>query len=346
MKERRPPTDVVTDGEGGTEEELIDLTEALTVRSKRTERRRKKIEKKVQKKASFEPRGLLDLPYEMWMAILEVCLPRDILTLTQTSKPVRHFILEYEQKIANSVIARRYSALAKCLQRPVLIQDVPLHLHEALRDPIRESMLMFKKKPFQHIQAPDISVVCTCLTCVARWQALCVAVDFAHWQKNLDAGEPITLVPRGGDPKWNRELLAKNTGVVLKALSSPLWYARILAAHLNSTTRSIRRHGENKGNKRRRFRMTDEDIRSGTDFFLERSGPPTVSIPAIRDEYYMLEAFLPGRSWIADHNEWWYLPDSGHDKDVQVVPQWVNFMKARQENERRLRERPAAAVRS
>ena len=82
--------------------------------------------------------------------------------------------------------------------------------------------------------------------------------------------------------------------------------------------------------------MTDEDVRAGTDAFLERSGPPTVSIPAHRDEYYMLEAFLPGRSWIKDHAEWWYLPPSSHDTDVQFVRQWVAWKAAQLRSEQRV----------
>ncbi|KAK5653438.1 hypothetical protein OQA88_8923 [Cercophora sp. LCS_1] len=325
MKDRRPPTSdagAVAEG-GGEADELVDLTEALTVRSKRTERRRKKLDKKAQQKSNFNPRGLYDLPYEIWMAILTVCLPRDIFTLRLVSKPLRQLILDNEEHIAKNVMALRYSTLAQCLQRPVLARDLDTTAHDALQSPLREQMLLFKKKPFHHIQMPDTAVVCTCLTCLARWQSLCVAVDFAHWQKNLDIGEPIPMIPRGQDPKWNQKLTTKHTEVVLKSLSSPLWHARILAAHLDSTVRSVRRHGENKGNKRRRFRMTEEDVRAGTDAFLERSGPPTVSIPAHRDEYYMLEAFLPGRSWIKDHNEWWYLPPAGHDTDIRLLCRWV-----------------------
>src|SRR4051812_34944493 len=46
-----------------------DLTQALTLHSKRTQRRHKKLESKA-RKAVFEPRGLLDLPYELLMRIL------------------------------------------------------------------------------------------------------------------------------------------------------------------------------------------------------------------------------------------------------------------------------------
>ncbi len=65
--------------------------------------------------------------------------------------------------------------------------------------------------------------------------------------------------------------------------------------------------------------MTEEDERSGTDAFLARSGPPTFDIPFHRDEYYMLEAFLPNRGWNTDEGRWMYLPEDQHNRDVELV---------------------------
>lgn len=73
-----------------------------------------------------------------------------------------------------------------------------------------------------------------------HWDNLCAVVDFAYWQDNLDKREQIPTVHRGADPSWHRELVARNAKVVVKSLTRPLWYARILEAHLESTTRSVR----------------------------------------------------------------------------------------------------------
>ncbi|KAK3386839.1 hypothetical protein B0H63DRAFT_468471 [Podospora didyma] len=202
--------------------------------------------------------------------------------------------------------------------------------HAALQNPERQELLTVHKKPFQHIQPPDPSFTCTCLTCMLRWNCLCLVVDFAYWQKNLDTGEPISVIPRGTTPKWNRDLVARNASIVVKALRSPLWHARILEAHLASTIRSIRRHGLNKGNRRRRFRMADEDVHAETDVFLERSGPPTLDFPYHRDNYYMLEAFLPNRSWISERKKWVYLPAEQHDNDVEIAIRWEAWARHQQ----------------
>lgn len=83
--------------------------------------------------------------------------------------------------------------------------------------------------------------------------------------------------------------------------------------------RSIRRHASNKGNRRRRFLLTDADETAGTDAFFERSGPPTIDYPYHRDNYYMLEAYLPNRSWSGDAKRWLYVPADQHARDVAHI---------------------------
>lgn len=299
-----------------------DLTESLESRSKRTERRRRKLGRKVKGSAATEPRGFLDLPYEILMTILAILRPSDIFSLSSVNRPLRTFILEEQSSICKHVINLRYSTIERCFLRPVLMEDLDPPVRAILQNPGRPELLAARRRPYQHIQSPDTSLICTCLTCLPRWNFLCIVVDFAYWQDNLDKGEPIRMVPRGTFPAWNQDLLARNANIVAKSLTSPLWYARVLEAHLDSTTRSIRRHGQNKGNKRRRFRMTDKDVRAGTDTFLERSGPPTVEFPYHRDNYYMLEAFLPNRSWLTEEQKWAYLPVEQHDKDVEMAVRW------------------------
>ncbi|GAB1312588.1 hypothetical protein MFIFM68171_02798 [Madurella fahalii] len=298
-----------------------DLTESLESHSKRTERRRRKLGRKG-KGSAAEARGFLDLPYEILMAILTTLRPSDIFALSCVSRSLHTFVLEEQASICKSIVKLRYSTIERCFLRPVLMENMDPSARAIFQKPERPELLAASRRPYQHIQPPDTSLICTCLTCLPRWNFLCIVVDFAYWQDNLDNGEPIRMVPRGNFPAWNQELLARNARIVVKSLTSLLWYARVLEAHLDSTTRSIRRHGQNKGNRRRRFRMTDEDVRAGTDTFLERSGPPTVEFPYHRDNYYMLEAFLPNRSWLTEQQKWAYLPVEQHDKDVEIAVKW------------------------
>lgn len=69
--------------------------------------------------------------------------------------------------------------------------------------------------------------------------------------------------------------------------------------------------------------MTKEDMEAGTDLFLERSGPPSNDIPFHRDNYYMLEAYVPNRAWFKHLNQWQYLPASEHDRDVAYIVFWA-----------------------
>lgn len=321
-------------------EPKVDMTQSLPVRSKKSQRQNKKLAKKSLKASTSAPsRGLSDMPYEIFMKILCLLQPRDIITLLRVNKPIRNFISCEEQRIARDVIQLRYDSLSKCFRRPVLLRDVDPAYHRGLQSPDRpETSFKAHKRIFHHIQEPDPYVICTCLTCVQRWNSLGIVADFAYWQPHLDNGIPLPIVPRGYAPEWNQLILQRNTKIVLQALNSDLFYARILQLHLASTMGSMRRHSQNRGNRRTRFRMTDEDIQRGTADFLERSGPPTVDFPHNRDSYYMLEAFLPNRSWITERNVWVYLPEDQHDKDLEIAVKWEAWAKGRQEEKRRVAE--------
>ncbi|KAI0165333.1 hypothetical protein GGR52DRAFT_104759 [Hypoxylon sp. FL1284] len=298
--------------------ELEDKTEALTLRSKRTERARKRQAKKASK-STHKTRDPLSLPYELVLEILGYLRPSDVFRLARVSKAYHKFITEEQRLIVRDITAWRYVCLDKCFRLPVIMDDIDPSIRHYVQSPEHQDLLVSHKRPFQHIQPPDAAEVCTCLTCVLRWSSLCLIVDFSYWQRNLDVGEPIPMIARGKQPVWNQSLITTNAAIVHKALRSPLWHARLLEAHLDSTTRSIRRHAENRGNKRRRFQMSKEEMDSGSDKFLERSGPPSIDIPFHRDNYYMLEAYLPNRGWSAALQGWMYAPAEQHDMDLQYI---------------------------
>jgi len=314
--------------EDDEDDELLDLTAPLVLHSKRTERLRKRQQQKKLAKDSLGPATtLLDLPGELLLEILSRLRPSDIFRLGRTSKPVRNFIQTSQRSLAKRIIQARYSCLQKCFRLPVLLSEVAAAARSALQSEEHLGVMTIHRRPFQHVKPPDPSMICTCLTCTLRWNSLCLVVDFAHWQPNLEKGEPIPIIPRGRFPAWNQDLIAENAATVRRAFRDPLWYALILEVHLASTMRAIRRHGQNKGNKRQRFRMTAEDERSETDAFLERSGPPTLDLPYHRDNYYMLEAYLPNRGWNAEEGRWMYVPGEQHDGDVKAVLRRLQMMR-------------------
>lgn len=69
--------------------------------------------------------------------------------------------------------------------------------------------------------------------------------------------------------------------------------------------------------------MTPENAAAETDEFLKRSGPPSLDFPFHRDNYYMLEAYLPNRGWNSEAGEWRYMPTTQHDRDVEFVKAWA-----------------------
>ena len=304
------------------DEPLVDTTAPLPLRSKRTQRQQKKRHQK--EAASKQHATFWDLPSEIVLDIVRLLRPSDIFRLSRVHSGLRDFILNNQPRIADFVIAQRYPVLTKCFQLPMLLENVDKEAHSALLDEERQAThLHIHKKPYQHVDPPNPHIICTCLTCMLAWNNLCLLVDFAFWQKNLDQGEPIPMISRGKYPKWNQNLISRNAAVVHNALYNPLWYARILEEHLKSTVGSIRRHTNNAGNKRPRFRMTIQDAAAENDDFLNRSGPPSLAFPFHRDNYYMLEAYLPNRGWNSDANEWRYMPATQHDRDVEFVKAWA-----------------------
>lgn len=313
---------VLYDDAGEDESEpLVDLTQAIPLHSKKTDRKQKRREKKEAKRASaVSPRGMLDLPYELLYSIITLVEPRDLFVLCRVNKSLQHFILSQEHLITRDIIAWRYPSLSKCFRLPVLAKDLDENAHRALNEAYGDALSPRRVNAnYKHVQSPDPSLVCFCYTCRLRWIFLCIIVDFAHWQDDLESGVQIPTIPRGADPEWNKKLVAEHAQVVVKALHSQLWYVRLLQAHLTSITRSIRRNGSNQGNRRSRFRMTPADVASGTDAFLDRSGPPTVDFPYNRDNYDMLEAFMPSRSWIKDDQKWVYVPADQHERELRLL---------------------------
>lgn len=303
------------------EEPLVDTTAKLPLRSKRTERQQKKRHQK--EKASKQHATLWDLPSELLIDILTLLEPSDLLNLTRVNHSLRSFISQESTRICRVIVAYRYGVLSRCFLPPVLLKNVNKEAHPALLSDERQAILNIHKRPYQHIAIPDQTLICTCLTCILAWNNLNLVLDFAFWQKNLNEGEPIAMIPRGKNPKWNRSLVSRNGEVVTRALNDPLCYAAILERHLKSTVGSILRHSKNKGNKRKRFEMSTSDAKSGTDQFLSQKGPATLDFPFHRDNYYMLEAFLPNRGWNSEAGEWKYMPASQHETDVGYVVAWA-----------------------
>lgn len=308
----------------------------LKVFSKKSERQRKKQLKRGNK--SDFTLTLLDLPFDVLFHIVSYLRPSAVFRLSRTCRPLYSFLLEeHPSRISRSIIQWRYSCLEKCIRLPVLVSKLQDVYRDALQDQERLKGHDIRRRPYyQHVKAPDPELICTCLTCVLRWNVLGLAVDFSYWQDKLDSNEPLPMIPRGRQPEWNTKLLDSHAAVVERALfssasgeASPLWYAVILEAHLDSTVRAIRRHSANKFNKRKRFLMTPQDAASGADEFLQLKGPPSLDFPFHRDNYYMLEAYLPNRSWFSEDSRWGYMPAEQHEKDVEQLRKWVLWRKSR-----------------
>ncbi|PSR79393.1 hypothetical protein BD289DRAFT_354403, partial [Coniella lustricola] len=279
---------------------------------------------------------LLNLPYDILIQILAYFRPSAVFRLARTCRSLHSFLLvQHPSRIAQAIVSWRYPILAKCMRLPVLLNnhDASRDLHNndthalSLRDALLDQERLrghdIRRRPYyQHLTPPDPHLICTCLTCVLRWHVLCLAVDFAHWQDRLDAGEPLPAIARGERPAWNARLLEAHAGVVLKAVLNPtaaLWHASILQAHLASTVRAIQRHAANRFNHRPRFQLTARDAAAGTDAFLALEGPSSMDMPFHRDNYYMLEAYLPNRSWFAEDKRWGYLPAEQHQRDLEQL---------------------------
>ncbi|EFQ36034.1 F-box domain-containing protein [Colletotrichum graminicola] len=298
-----------------TDSDRVTSQGSLNVRSKKAERMKRKLQKKTAKTPRRQPTHLLHLPNEILVAILMHMLPSDIHKVGQTCHTLRHLVKHNEALLSRHIVSTRYPVLGRCFRLPVSLNEIDPKLHAVLQYDTRIEMLGIHRR-YRHIPQPDPFKACTCLTCVLRWQALFTIVDFNHWQPDLAAGNPIPVIPRGEEPEWNEKLKEKTACTVLRALDSPLVYACLLEMHLRNTCASIKRQTDNKGNQRRHFIMLKEEAESGTDHFLEREGPTTADMPFQRDGYDLLEAYLPGRTWLKNEKRWAYMPADIHDRDL------------------------------
>lgn len=295
---------------------------SLKIRSKRTERMKRKLQKKTAKSSSRPPTHILDLPNEILAGIVSHMLPSDIFKTAQTCQALHQLVQHNETLLSRHIISERFSLLEKCFRLPVTLDQIEPKLHDVLQNSRRMDMLGIHRK-YQHIPQPNPFESCTCLTCVMRWNALCIIVDFNNWQSNLTGGEPIPIIPRGQKPEWNEKLLEKTYAIVLRALRSPLAYAHLLELHLKNTCAAIKRQSENKSNQRPHFKMSKAEAELNSDQFLDKSGPATVDMPFHRDNYYFLEAYLPNRTWLKDDKKWVYMPADLHDRDLDwVAKRW------------------------
>lgn len=275
---RKPPKNARIIDE---DEPLIDTTLALPKKSKKTGRAQKRLEKK-QQQAAHRPKAtsLLDLPPELLQDILGFLRPSDIFLLKRVNRPLHHFISENENAIARDIIRRRYWVLSRCFQLPVALKDVDPSAHPALLSEKRQDMLIIHRKPYQHVKSSNPLRVCTCMNCVFSWNNLCLILDLAHWQKNLDEREPIPMIAHGSTPEWNRELIDANAAIVEKSMDGHLLhYAMILEKHLCTTMSTLSRtfRGKKTVHPKRLYHFTSLDAMKETDEFLERSGPHSVS---------------------------------------------------------------------
>ncbi|PVI04982.1 hypothetical protein DM02DRAFT_668684 [Periconia macrospinosa] len=299
------------------DEPLEDKTAALPLHSKRTDRQQKKQTKRARKLDAVV--NLVQLPTELILECLKLLPPGDVLIFGAVNRRFRKLVALNANVIGDTIIRGRYPILAQCFPLPKLLSQVDATAREALMDERRQRMLAIHHKPYQHVRPLDPYLVCSCITCFMLWNNLCLALDFAHWQDNLDTGNPLPIIPRGKSPEWNEELVQRNVRIVRTALHNSLWHARILELHLTSTIRAIRRHAENKGNKRKHVEMSDEEAEMGTDTFLTKPGPLSIEFPFNRDEYYMLEAYLPNRWWVKTQDKWVYTIAGKHEQDIEYV---------------------------
>ena len=303
--------------ESDDEEPLEDRTAALQLHSKRTERQKKQQAKRDRKRDAII--SLAKLPTELLIESLTYLRPSDVLNFSRVNHRFQSLVDAHANVLGRSIIQQRYPLLAQCFVQPKLLDEIDAESRPLLVDERRQEFLGIHRKPYQHLQPPDQFFVCTCLSCILAWNNLCVALDFAHWQHNLNTGEPLPITLPGRNPEWNQDLVGRNAIIVRKALQNPLWYARILEIHLDSTIQAVTRQGKNKGNRRKHVEMTDEEAAAGTDAFLSKPGPLSLEFPFRRDEYHMLEAYLPNRYWKKAEERWIYGTAIHHERDLAYV---------------------------
>lgn len=308
------------------DEPLVDTTEALQLKSKKTERMQKRQQKKLKKTlVQSDTKSFLELPHELLHEVFSYLLPSDMIRLQRLNKATAAFIQENESTIARQIIQRRYWVLARSLPLPVPLEQVPPQAQASLQSQKWQDRLQIHKKPYQHVRSIDPRQFCTCMTCVIAWNTLCVVLDLAHFQKHFNNREPLPTIARGTDPKWNSDLTSFNAGLVEKAVRSPLHYACILQTHLATTVGTINRQyrvGKKTSapNPKRLYHLSPADVESQTDEFLERSGPPTLDFPFHRDRYHYIEAYVPNRGWSKMQGRWMYQyasPRKVHESDLE-----------------------------
>lgn len=308
------------------DEPLVDTTEALLLKSKKTERLQKRQQKKLKKTTvQSDTKSFLELPHELLHEVLSYLLPSDIIQLQRLNKATAAFIEDNENVIARDIIRRRYWVLARSLPLPVPLEQVSLPAQASLQSQKWQDRLQIHKKPYQHVRPTDPKKFCSCMTCVIAWNTLCVVLDLAHFQRNFNNREPLPIIPRGTDPKWNSDLICANAEIVERAVYSPIIYARILQMHLATTIGTINRQyrvGKKTSapNPKKLYHLVSSDVERETDEFLERSGPPTLDFPFHRDRYHYLEAYVPNRGWSKLQGRWMYQfasPRKVHENDLE-----------------------------
>ncbi|KAK4167478.1 hypothetical protein QBC43DRAFT_376635 [Cladorrhinum sp. PSN259] len=260
----------------------------------------------------------LDLDDDAMMCILDFCTPSAVWTLSKVCRGLRQLIRTHEAYLINRIIAFRYPNISRSFRLPYLLTQVADTFEN---ENIVSALFTFNERIISqrvHIRLNPrhpAETTCSCLSCVDRWNNLCLAVDFARWQDHLDDGRPLPHHKPGVDPPEEIRRRSDCREKILDALHRPLFYAMILESHLDSTVRAIQRQSQNKTNRRAHFPMTSREASSGTDHFLGRQGPNLFDPPYQRDQYYMLEVFLPGRAWSKTDKEWKYL-NVPHEKDL------------------------------
>lgn len=302
--------------------DLVDTTAAIPLHSRRTERLQKKSQKKIKRPIPSDAKSLLGLPLDILIEILGFLRPSDIFILLRVNRSMRNFVRQNEKQISKATIHFRYSILTKCFPLPVPFNAIDKDLQSVLLSPRHQQRLLIHKRPYLHIKSANPRSTCSCMSCVMAWNNLNLVIDFAHWQNHLNRREPITMIPRGGQPRWNQDLVASNASIVDKAISYPLWYARLLEKHLDTTLKTIVRHATIRRKQGppvtvpisgRLYHLSAQDILAETDGFLGRSGPPSYEFPYHRDKYYTLGAYLPNRRW--EDDTWLYYGDL-HNTDI------------------------------
>nr|OQO23704.1 hypothetical protein B0A51_09941 [Rachicladosporium sp. CCFEE 5018] len=303
------------------DEELIDTTAALTLRSKKTLRIAKRRTKPKKTIARPVVASFLELPSELLQEVFSHLAVADIHRLARTSRDLRDFILEHESSIARDIISLRYPILAKCFPLPVTFDKLPPEHHEALLSPAHQSRLLLSLKPYaQHVPPPSPRTICSCVSCTFAWINLAIVTDLAHWQTNLNTREPIPMIKRGEQPEWNVELLAQTKRTLERTLTSPLVYATILERHLHTTSSTIlRRSLFTKVRpvlpEHRPYFLSHSEVL--TDAFLERKGRDNFEPPFHRDNYYNIEAYVPNRKWSKTEERWIYFAQGQHERDLE-----------------------------